>query len=71
MMFLRWKMAEKGGTSHSDACKQAAHYWILNDKSFGICKKCGAQKQFPMIGVFGWQQLRWLGHKKAPSKVLL
>jgi hypothetical protein len=47
-------MTEKGETSHIDACKQAAHYWILNDKSLGICKRCGAQKQFP-VAVFGWQ----------------
>ena len=47
-------MAEKGETSHSDACKEVAHYWVLDDRNFGICKKCGAQKQFP-IDVFGWQ----------------
>jgi len=47
-------MTEKGETSHSDACKQVAHYWVLDDKNLGICKKCGAQKQFP-VAVFGWQ----------------
>lgn len=47
-------MAEKGETSHSDECKQAAHYWVLDDKNFGICKKCGAQKQFP-VAVSSWQ----------------
>jgi hypothetical protein len=47
-------MSKKRETSHSDACKEAAHYWILNDVSMGICKKCGAQKQFP-IDAFGWQ----------------
>ena len=47
-------MTEKGETSHSDGCKQAAHYWILNDKSLGVCKNCGVQKQFP-VAVFGWQ----------------
>ena len=34
-------------------CKDKAHYWILDDKSFAICKKCGAEKQFPVV--FGWQ----------------
>jgi hypothetical protein len=47
-------MAEKLETSHSDACKEAAHYWVLDDRNLGICKKCGAQKQFP-IELFGWQ----------------
>jgi hypothetical protein len=47
-------MTKKRETSQSDACKKVAHHWILNDESLGICKKCGAQKQFP-IDVFGWQ----------------
>jgi hypothetical protein len=47
-------MAKKRETHHSDTRKEAAHYWILNDKNFGICKNCGAQKQFP-VDVFGWQ----------------
>jgi hypothetical protein len=47
-------MTEKRETPHSDTCKKAAHYWILNDESLGICKKCRAHKQFP-INVFSWQ----------------
>ena len=27
-------------------CKGEAHYWILNDKNLGVCKRCGATKQF-------------------------
>jgi hypothetical protein len=48
-------MTKKGETSHSEACKEVAHYWILNDKNFGICKRCGAQKQFPVGVSFSWQ----------------
>ena len=47
-------MTEKDETSHSDICKQAAHYWVLDDRSLGICQRCGAQKQFP-IGIPSWQ----------------
>ena len=47
-------MAVKRETFHSDECKREAHYWIIDDKNFGVCKKCGAHKQFP-IDVFGWQ----------------
>jgi hypothetical protein len=47
-------MTPKYETPHSDASKEKAHYWVLNDKNFGICKRCGAQKQFP-VDVFGWQ----------------
>ena len=59
-------MTEKGETSHIDACKQAAHYWVLDDKSRGICKKCGVQKQFP-VGVSSWQN-RNLVMGKAPHR---
>jgi len=59
-------MTEKYETSHIDACKQAAHYWILNDKSLGICKKCGAQKQFP-VNVFGWQNRKLVIGKASHS----
>jgi len=47
-------MTQKGETSHSDICKEAAHYWVLDDKSLGMCKRCGAQKQF-LVGVSSWQ----------------
>ena len=67
MSSLRGKMTEKDETSHSDACKQEAHYWILDDKSFGVCKKCGAEKQFPAAGVFGWQN-RNIVIGKAPHR---
>jgi hypothetical protein len=52
-------MTEKGETSHGDACKEGAHYWVLDKNSFGICKKCGGHKQFP-INVFGWQNRKVL-----------
>ncbi len=29
-----------------------AHYWVINDRNLGICKKCGDSKQFPNV---------WLG----------
>jgi hypothetical protein len=59
-------MTENDETSPSDACKQEAHYWILNDKSLGICKKCGARKQF-CVGVSSWQN-RNLVIGKAPHR---
>ncbi len=47
-------MAENCELSHDDHCKEGAHYWVLDKNSFGICRKCGGRKQFP-INVFGWQ----------------
>lgn len=23
------------------------HYWIIDNKNFGICKKCGGERKFP------------------------
>jgi hypothetical protein len=59
-------MTKKCETSHSDACREGPHYWILNDKSLGICKRCGAQKQFP-IDVFGWQGCKFVVGKTSHS----
>lgn len=40
-------MDTKGETLHQDECSGNAHHWIINDRSLGVCKKCGAKKQFP------------------------
>jgi len=24
------------------------HFWVINSDNFGFCKKCGAEKQFPI-----------------------
>jgi hypothetical protein len=37
--------AECGPTSLHE-CKNEAHYWVLDGKNLGVCKKCGATKQF-------------------------
>jgi hypothetical protein len=59
-------MAVNGETPHSDVCKEGAHYWVLDDKNFGICKRCAARKQFP-VDVFGWQN-RKMVIGKAPHR---
>jgi hypothetical protein len=28
---------------HSEIC---IHHWLINEKNFGVCKKCGESKQF-------------------------
>jgi hypothetical protein len=44
-------MAEKRETSYSDGCKRDTHYWILDDRNFGVCKTCGAKKKFAVKGL--------------------
>jgi len=29
-----------------DKCNGKAHHWTIDAKSLGVCKKCGAKKQF-------------------------
>jgi hypothetical protein len=50
----------------NDDCKECIHHWLLDERNFGVCKKCGAQKQFP-IEVFGWQSRRILIGKTSHS----
>lgn len=28
--------------------KRCTHYWLIDDKNKGICKYCGAERQFPV-----------------------
>jgi len=38
-----------------DECKKEAHYWVLDDKNLGVCKRCGARKQFA-VERWVWQR---------------
>jgi hypothetical protein len=49
-------MDTKGETLHQDECSRNAHHWVIDGKNLGVCKKCGAQKQF-LVDVFGWQRI--------------
>ena len=31
---------------HDDDSEQCIHHWLINQKNFGVCKKCGVSKQF-------------------------
>jgi hypothetical protein len=51
---------EKEGVLEGRKCgdrKEEAHHWIINEMNFGICKKCGAQRQF-VIQHWNWQTIR-------------
>lgn len=28
------------------AGEECVHHWLIDEKNFGVCKKCGANKQF-------------------------
>jgi len=29
-----------------DDCRECIHHWLIDASNFGVCKKCGASKQF-------------------------
>ena len=34
-------------TVHDDDCKECIHHWLIDGRNMGVCRKCGAGKQFP------------------------
>ena len=53
-------MAYKDGTLGCEGKNGCVHYWILDEKNYGVCKKCGDKKHFP--NNYG-QILRWKSRK--------
>ena len=39
-------MESKHKTAQLHDCEELAHHWMLDEKDFGVCKHCGASKQF-------------------------
>jgi len=39
------EMENKQGTLNSNG-GECIHYWLLDEKNYGVCKKCGEAKQF-------------------------
>jgi hypothetical protein len=33
-------------TVHEEVIEECIHYWLIDGKNFGVCKKCGEAKQF-------------------------
>jgi len=48
----------------NDDGKECIHHWLLDERNFGICKKCAARKQF--CGSWGAIQRSWYAR---PSSV--
>ncbi len=58
-------MDKEQETEHPEECKGKAHYWVLDAKNLGICKKCGAKKQFN-VQESGWQRRQIVVVKNSP-----
>ncbi len=39
---------------HDDDCKQCIHHWLIDQRNLGVCRKCGASKQFSGSWSAGW-----------------
>jgi DNA-directed RNA polymerase subunit M/transcription elongation factor TFIIS len=33
-------------TAHDSDGEMCIHHWLINERNFGVCKKCGESKQF-------------------------
>jgi hypothetical protein len=46
--FLRFEEVamenEQGTLNGNDS--ECVHYWLIDEKNYGVCKKCGVEKQF-------------------------
>ena len=61
-------MGAERETLRRDKCNDKAHYWVLDDKNFGVCRKCGGKKQFP-IDVWGWQKRKMVIGKTSHNTI--
>ena len=39
-------MGSEYETVHDDDCKECIHHWLIDERNLGVCRKCGASKQF-------------------------
>ncbi len=39
-------MGNEYETVHDDDCRECIHHWLIDERNFGVCKKCRAGKQF-------------------------
>lgn len=44
---------DTSATEAQNAQSKCQHHWIIDDHNFGVCKKCGIEKQFPAYPVYG------------------
>jgi len=41
-------MSYESEAAQDDGLNDCVHYWLIDGKNAGICKKCGASRQFPL-----------------------
>jgi hypothetical protein len=39
-------MGNKGESTHEGDPSRCVHHWFIDERNLGVCKKCGASKQF-------------------------
>ena len=40
------EMENEHMTAHDSDGEVCIHHWLINERNFGVCKKCGESKQF-------------------------
>jgi len=52
-------MGNEYETVHDDDCRECIHHWLIDERNFGVCKKCGAGKRFPISWSAASTQKAW------------
>jgi len=60
-------MEDEHGTLHSDL-EICVHHWLIDEKNFGTCKKCGARKHFSGTWEWGGGQRSGVGRYSKAQK---
>jgi hypothetical protein len=49
-------MEDVQGTVYDDQREECVHHWLIDEKNYGVCKKCGVVKRFSNAWDWGGSQ---------------
>jgi hypothetical protein len=52
-------MEDVQGTVYDDQREACVHHWLIDEKNYGVCKKCGVVKRFSSAWDWGGSQRAW------------
>ena len=55
------------GKQTLDEHKACIHHWVIDERNLGVCRKCGAGKQFPVLTDLSLLMFRELSRKPSAS----
>jgi hypothetical protein len=61
-------MIEDQGAVSDDRGEACVHYWLIDEKNLGVCKKCGVEKRFSSAWEWGGNQRTGVGRYSKGQK---